>query len=160
MATSKLLQVVSCALIVTACVHAQVGSKTESNWKFLTTAEDHGLEYQTYYDLKSVKRSANIVAVWIKQLSVFKNDEQKQRLIKSITENRKLNKIDTKGYEKYSFSKTLIEIDCDDRSGRKVAIKDFDDGGALLGEDAIAGVPFAPIRDGSLAGLLFEALCR
>jgi hypothetical protein len=122
--------------------------------------EDDGLEWETYYDLNSIKRSSNIVAVWLKQLPVFKNDEQKQRLIRSTTENRKMNKTDTQGYEKYSFSQTLVEIDCNGKSGRSVAIKDFDERGSLLGNDAKEGVPFAPVRDGSLAGFLLEALCH
>jgi len=148
------------ALSQSGCAKAQVRSTTDPEWKYLTKDEDDGLEWETYYDVNSIKRTTGVVTVWLKQLPVFKTEEQKQKLIHSTIENRGLNKMDTKGYEKFAYSQMLVEIDCNGKSGRNVSIKDFDERGTLLGSDTKQGVPFAPVRDGSLAGLLLKAVCN
>ena len=148
------------ALSQSGCAKAEVRSATGPDWKYLTKDEDDGIEWETYYDVSSIKRTSGVIAVWLKQLPVFKTEEQKQKLIRSTIQNRELNKMPTKGYEKLAYAQMLVEIDCNAKSGRNVALKDFDESGTLLGSDTKEGVPFAPVRDGSLAGLLLKAVCN
>ncbi len=53
------------ALSQSGCAKAQVRSTTDPDWKYLTKDEDDGLEWETYYDVNSVKRTTGVVAVWL-----------------------------------------------------------------------------------------------
>ena len=140
-----------------------IDSQTESKpeWKYLVTSEDHNQVWKTYYDVKNIKRkSEGTIEVWLKQVPITKTEEERQRIIRSIIKNRELNEMPIKGYGKFAYSLTLIEFDCSKKVGRRVSIKDYNEAGELLGTDTIEGVPFAPVPEGSMAGVVLEAVCK
>ncbi len=135
--------------------------QTTPEWKYVATLEDDRKSWKTYYDAANIERqNKDIVRVWLKQVPITKNDAERQRIVSGIIDNRKLNEMSAKGYEEFAYSLTLVEFDCPGRRARKTAIKDFDRAEKLLGSDTKEGIPFGPVEEDSLPGLIMQAVCR
>lgn len=148
-------------LIVTSLVSFAGPVQTKPEWKYVATLEDDRDSWKTYYDAANIERqNKGIVRVWLKQIPNTRNEAEKQRIVNAIIENRKLNNMDVKGYEKFAYSLTLVETDCSGRKMRSISIKDYDQAEKLLGSDTKADIPFAPVREHSLPGLILEAACK
>ena len=140
---------------------SSISIQTKPDWKDVVTSEDHNKTWKTYYDASNIERKVGgIVRVWLKQLPVTKTEAEKQRIVNAMIQNRKLNNMSSKGYEKFAYSLTLVEFDCVGRQGRSVAIRDFDQSEKLLGSDAKEDFPFAPVREGSMSEVILEAVCK
>jgi hypothetical protein len=101
-----------------------------------------------------------LVQVWIKQIGIYENEEAKKQSHNELIENRRLNKFPLKGYEKYAYSTTLLEIDCVNRLERLPCIKDYDESGKVIGEECIKGLPFQPVPKHTIEGLPFEPVAK
>ena len=147
--------------IVTSLVSLAGPIQTKPEWKYVSTLEDDRDTWKTYYDAANIQRQdKGIVQVWLKQTPVTKNETERQRIVSGIIENRKVNHMSVKGYEKFAYTLTSVEFDCAARKARSVSIKDYDSAEKLLGSDTIAGVPFAPVRENSMPELILEAVCK
>lgn len=130
-------------------------------WKYVSTLEDDRDSWKTYYDAANIERQdKGIVQVWLKQIPLTKDEVERRRIVSGIIENRKVNKMSVKGYEKFAYTLTSVEFDCAARKARRVSIKDYDRDEKLLGSDTLAGVPFAPVPEHSLPGLILAAVCK
>lgn len=149
-------------LIVTSVSSSVVRPvQTTPEWKYVSTLEDDRDSWKTYYDAANIERhEKGIVGVWLKQTPVTRDDAERQRILKGIIENRKINNMSVKGYEKFAYTLTLVEFDCSGKKARSVSIKDYDDAEKLLGSDTQMGVPFAPVGEHSLPRLILEAVCK
>jgi len=136
--------------------------QAKSEWKYVVTSEDDNQTWKTYYDAANIdRRNGGTVRVWLKQVPITKNEGERQRLITSIIQNRKLNKMRVNGYTRFAYSLTLIEFNCTEKGARSISIKDYDRAENLLGSDnTIEGVPFAPVREGSMSSVVLEAVCK
>ena len=146
------------SLSIVLSVRSQNEPKPE--WKYAITSEDDHQVFETYYDSKSVKRTAEgTIRVWLKQVPITKTEEERQRIIRSIIQNRKLNRMSIGGYEKFAYSLILIEFDCSEKVGRSISISDYDETDKLLGSNTLPEqIPFAPV--GSIARSVLTAVCK
>ena len=148
-------------LIVTSLVSLAGPVQTKPDWKYVSTLEDDRDSWKTYYDAANIEhQDKGIVQVWLKQIPVTKDAAERRRIVSGIIENRKLNNMNVKGYEKFAYSLTSVEFDCSARKARSVSIKDYDREEKLLGRDTKVGIPFAPVPEHSLPGLILEAVCK
>jgi hypothetical protein len=131
-------------------------------WKYVATSEDDNQIFETYYDSKNTKRTAEgTITVSLKQMPITKTEEQRQRVIHSVIQNRKLNRMSITGYERFAYSLTLIEFDCSKRVGRSVSFRDYDESDKLLGSNALPEqIPFSPVVQGSMVRIVFDAVCK
>ena len=135
--------------------------KAKPEWKYLFSLEDDRDTFETYYDAANIERSPQgMVRVWLKQIPVTHNATEKQRIVNAIISNRKLNKMNTEGYDKYAYTLTLFEFDCSGRKARGISIKDYDEAEKLLSTDTKEGSPFAPVVEGSSSEVVLKAVCR
>lgn len=135
--------------------------QTKPEWKYVATFEDDRDSFKTYYDAANIERqSKGIVRVWLKQIPLTRNETERQRIVNAIIENRKLNNMSVKGYEKFAYSLTLIEFDCSGRKGRSISIKDYDQAEKLLGSDTKDEIPFTHVQEDSLPGMILDAVCK
>jgi hypothetical protein len=148
--------------LVSLSILPSVSSQTEPKpeWKYVVTSEDDNQVWETYYDAKSAKRTAEgTIKVWLKQVPITKTEEERQRIIRSIIQNRKLNRMSIGGYEKFAYSLTLIEFDCSEKVGRDVSFSDYNESDKLLGSNTLPEqIPFAPV--GSIARSVLNAVCK
>jgi hypothetical protein len=137
-------------------------NEPKPEWKYVITSEDDNQVWETYYDSKSTERTAKgTIKVWLKQMPITKTEEERQRVVSSIIQNRKLNRMSISGYDKFAYSLTSIEFDCSKKAGRSVSIRDYDDSDKLLGSNTLpAQVPFAPVPEGSMARIVLNAVCK
>ncbi len=135
--------------------------QTAPEWKYVATLEDDRDSWKTYYDAANIERpNKDIVRVWLKQIPITRNEAEERRIVNGIIENRKLNKMNVKGYEKFAYSHTLVEMDCSGKKARSVSIKDYDREEKLLGSDTKVDLPFARVEEHSLPGLILAAVCK
>src|SRR5690348_6778114 len=87
-------------------------SRAKPEWKYVATAEDDNYVWKTSYDSKNVNRKpAGTVEVWLKQEPLTSTPAERQRIIGRLIQNRKLNKMPTKGYDRFAYALTLVEFD-------------------------------------------------
>jgi len=135
--------------------------QTKPDWKYVITSEDDRDTWKTYYDAANIERQPkNIVRVWLKQVPVTTSDAEMQHIINAIIENRRVNEMSTKGYEKFAYSLMLVEFDCAGRRGRSIAIKDVDQAEKPLSSDTRDDAPFAPVVEHSVSEVIMEAACK
>lgn len=139
-----LIGLLACAMINLATTLGQ--NKPETEWKYSYSYNHRGNEVKLFYDPQSIKRlSGGIVQVWIKQIERYQNDEAKRMVQAELIENRRLSGFPLIGYEKYAYSKTMLEFDCAKRMVREPCIKDYDETDKLIGEQCIDRVPFETV---------------
>jgi hypothetical protein len=134
----------------------------DREWKYIGSyADDGDNEVKVFYEPQSITRTSDgLVQMWIKQIAIYENEETKKRSHAELIENRRLNKFLLKGYEKYAYSTTLLEIDCARRLERLPCIKDYDESGKVIGEQCIKGLPFQPVPKQTIEGLPFEPVAK
>ena|SRR5215213_3448360 len=141
--------------------HRPINMQSEPEWKYVVTSTDDNNTWKAYYDAANIDRQqAGIVRVWLKQVPITKTKTEKLRIVNRIIENRILNKMSVKGYERYAYSLTLLEIDCPRSQGRSISIKDYDQTDKLLSSDTVQGTPFAPILEMSWPAMIRDAVCK
>lgn len=101
-----------------------------------------------------------LVQIWMKQRSIYENDAAKKKDHNELITNRQLNGFPLKGYEKYAYSTTLLEIDCAKRLERLPCIKDYDESGKVIGEQCIKGLLFQSVPKQTIEGLPFEPVAK
>lgn len=128
----------------------------------MATSEDDKHVWDTYYDSKNTEQTAEgKIRVWLKQMPITKTEDERQRVINSIIQNRKLNRMPIMGYEKFAYSLTLREFDCRRKAEREVSIRDYDESGKLLGSKTLPEqIPFGPVTEGSMALTVLDAVCK
>lgn len=150
--------------LISLSSQSSLSSQTEPKpeWKYVVTSEDDNQVWETYYDAKSAKRTAEgTIKVWLKQVPITKTEGERQRVISSIIENRKLNRMSITGYEKFGYSLTLIEFDCAKNVGRSVSIRDYNESEKPLSSNTLPEqIPFAPVTEGSMARIVLNAVCK
>ena len=135
--------------------------QTKPDWKYVATLEDDRDSWKTYYDAANIERQdKGMVQVWLKQIPLTKDDVERKRIVSGIIQNRKVNHMSVKGYEKFAYTLTLVEFDCAGRKARSTSIKDYDQAEKLLGSDTLVGVPFAPVPEHSMPEIILEAVCK
>jgi hypothetical protein len=140
-------------------VLSQSGAKPE--WKYVATAEDDGEVWKTFYDSKNINRKSNgNVEVWLKQEPVTQTASERQRIVDGLIQNRKMNNMPTKGYDRFAYSLTLVEFDCKKKEGRNPSIRDYNVADELLATQTILDIPFAPVREKSLSRIILDAVCK
>src|SRR5262249_54081351 len=118
-------------------------------------------EVQVFYSLQSKKHTPEgFVQIWIKQKGVYENDAARKKDHNELLENRRLNGFPLKGYEKYTFSTTLLEFDCPKRQERLPCIRDYDESGQVIGEQCIRNRPFQAVPKHTIEGLPFEPVAK
>jgi hypothetical protein len=137
-------------------------NEPKPEWKYVITSEDDNQVWETYYDSKSTERTGEgTIKVWLKQVPITKSEKERQRVIHSIIENRKINRMSINGYEKFVYSLTLIEFDCKKKVGRSVSIRDYNESDKVVGSDTLPEqIPFAPVTEGSMARIVLNAVCK
>jgi len=76
-------------------------SKAKQNWRYVAT-DTHENTWKTYLDVKSIRRrSTGIVQVWLKQIPVYRDDQEKEKVIRGVIQNREYNQMPVRGYEQF-----------------------------------------------------------
>ncbi len=133
--------------------------REKPSWKHMATDKNHG--WENYYDSKRViQTSDGVVRVWVKQVPIYKDEEEKKAKMERLIENREGLGIKTDGYRDYAYSVTLIEIKCEANEGRSVSIVDYDKADKELGEDALNNPTWAPISPRSWLIALIPEVCN
>jgi uncharacterized protein YxeA len=127
-------------------------TRSSSDWMEYSRSKD-GDVYS--YDKGNIKkgRGKHIVQVWEKEVY---SDEGKEKLIQDMTQKG----LATKGYEKLSYTITLYEIDCYNRSGGILSITHYDKNGVVLYNGLSSDEPkWEPIKLDSIWDTLRTKVC-
>jgi surface-adhesin protein E len=135
-------------------------SKPPQEWRYVTT-DTHENTWKTYLDVKSIRRMPKgIVQLWLKQIPIYSDDEERKKVISGVIQNREYNQMPIRGYEQFAYSLTLIQFNCKKRLARSISIKDYDEAGSLLGSQTLANRSFARVFESSMAGMILGMVCK
>ena len=107
-----------------------------------------------YYDTKSVTSSnKSLVKVWAKGVTKDqKGIDEKIKLLKKFGG-------ETMGYENYSYTLNLFEIDCANKKHRIISVKDYDKKGNGLQTVTIENYPWDFMAPGTIIDNLSREIC-
>lgn len=144
---SRVILFLVAIFIVTADKHA---AGADIDWKFLSESNTN----RWYYDTKSITPSnKNLVKVWAKGVTKDqKGIDEKIKLLKKFGG-------ETMGYENYSYTLNLFEIDCENKKHRILSVKDYDKKGNGLQTVTIENNPWDYIAPGTIIDNLFKEIC-
>jgi tetratricopeptide (TPR) repeat protein len=131
------------------CSHLTELKKQEARgdkWVFILDA--HKSNY--YYDKTTLKKlPQKHIQVWIRE----------EQDASSLLEFRKSNNLSTKGYEKFSHSLNLWEIDCGSQKIGLISYHHYDDKGQVLDSNSIDKLQMNTIVPDSLAESFYKTFC-
>lgn len=124
-------------------------SGEEADWKFFSESSTN----RWYYDAKSVVSNKNILKVWGKGvIKDQKGVDEKIKLLKKFGGQ-------TLGYEKYSYTLNLFEINCENKKQRIISVKDYDKMGNGLQTATMEDYQWDFIAPGTIIDNLSKEVC-
>lgn len=126
-------------------------SAEASRWKLFS--ESHAFSW--YYDENGMDHSnKNVIRVWAKSAVKGRTGiDEKIKLLKKFGGQ-------TKGYEDYSYTVNLFELDCKSKKQRVISVKDYDSQGNTLETATMENSPWDYVPPGTIAESLFKAVCK
>ncbi len=153
-----ILTSVLCTLLITVCL-ASSQTKSQAKWKSIGFYYHRENEVEMFYDAESIKRtSKKTMQVWIKQIEHYKDDKAKQVGLEELMNNRRFLKLPLDGYDKFAYSTSLIEFDCQEKAGRDLCFVDYDEKGKIIGKKCL-NMPFAPVMT-EVTKKLLDVTCK
>ena len=120
------------------------------DWKFFSESSTN----RWYYDAKKIiPLNKHLVKVWAK--GVTKDQKGIDEKIKLLKKFGGL----TMGYENYSYTLNLFEIDCENNKHRIISVKDYDKKGNGLQTVTIENYPWDFIAPGTIIDNLSKEIC-
>ena len=140
--------------------HAQKRAKPE--WRYVTRSlGPHGEKDEVYYDAQNIERTAEgFTLVQLKYVWMYDNEQEKQKRLEALKQNRELNEFPLKGYDQFAYSVMIVEFDCKKKLRRYPGIMDFDRSNNRIGGRYIEELPWEKIPDQSMAKMVFDAVCE
>ncbi|MGE0132215.1 MAG: surface-adhesin E family protein [Blastocatellales bacterium] len=152
---------VSCCLIAIPAgdLYAQESAKPE--WKYVTFSYGpHGEKDKVFYDTKNVEQtSEGFTQVRLKYLGVHDNEQEKQKRLDALKQNREHNGFSLKDYDRFAYSVMVVEFDCKKKLRRYPCVMDYDGNDKRIGDQCIEELPWQKIPEESLAKIVFDAVC-
>lgn len=129
---------------------SEAASGEDQEWKYFGESSANFW----YYGTKNIENSRKgIVSVWGKALAKGKEGiDDKIRLLQRFGGH-------TKGYENYSYTISLFEIDCANRKNRVASVGDYDKKGNVLESVSVENYPWNPISAGTIIDNLHKIVC-
>lgn len=137
----------SCILFYSAgCAYGE-----GADWKFFSESASN----RWYYETSTVDYSRKeLVRVWGKAVTKGKEGiDEKIKLLEKFGGQ-------TRGYEKYSYTMNLFELDCVRKKSRILSVKDYDLKGNPLESVSIENFPWDFIAPGTIIENLYKTVCR
>ncbi|MBF0328203.1 MAG: hypothetical protein HQL10_03535 [Nitrospirae bacterium] len=108
-----------------------------------------------YYTTKNIEfKNDGVVRIWSKASAKGKiGIDDKIKLLQRFGGN-------TKGYEQFSHSVSLFEINCSQRKSRVVSVTDYDKNGKSLESVTVPDFPWDAIGKGTIMDNLTTVVCR
>ena len=142
--------VLTLSLVLFLLLSVNPGAGSDIDWKFFSESNTN----RWYYDTKSVTPSnKNLIKVWAKGLTKDqKGIDEKIKLLKKFGG-------ETMGYENYSYTLNLFELDCENKKNRILSVKDYDKKGNGLQTVTIENYSWDYIAPGTIIDNLFKEIC-
>ena len=142
--------VLTLSLVLFLLLSVNPGAGSDIDWKFFSESNTN----RWYYDTKSVTPSnKNLIKVWAKGLTKDqKGIDEKIKLLKKFGG-------ETMGYENYSYTLNLFEIDCENKKNRILSVKDYDKKGNGLQTVTIENYSWDYVAPGTIIDNLFKEIC-
>ncbi|TAN41074.1 MAG: hypothetical protein EPN22_16395 [Nitrospirae bacterium] len=140
--------IASCAMIFTAL---DAGADELQGWRPFGQSETN----YWYYRTKDIEfKTDGVVRIWSKAAAKGKiGIDDKIKLLQKFGGN-------TKGYEQFSHSVSLFEINCNQRKSRVVSVTDYDKNGKSLESVTVPDFPWDSIGKGTIMDNLSNIVCR
>ena len=142
--------VLTLSLVLLILISVNPAAGADIDWKFFSESNTN----RWYYDTKSVTPSnKNLIKVWAKGLTKDqKGIDEKIKLLKKFGG-------ETMGYENYSYTLNLFELDCENKKNRILSVKDYDKKGNGLQTVTIENYSWDYIAPGTIIDNLFKEIC-
>jgi len=142
--------VLTLSLVLLILISVNPAAGADIDWKFFSESNTN----RWYYDTKSVTPSnKNLIKVWAKGLTKDqKGIDEKIKLLKKFGG-------ETMGYENYSYTLNLFEIDCENKKNRILSVKDYDKKGNGLQTVTIENYSWDYVAPGTIIDNLFKEIC-
>lgn len=154
-----LITSVLCALLIPVWL-ASSQTKSQPKWKSIGSYYHRENEVEMFYDAETIKYvSEKRVQIWIKQIEHYEDDKAKQVGLEELRENRRFLKLSLDGYDKFAFSTSLIEFDCQEKAARNLCFVDYDEMEKVIGKKCLENFPFAPVMT-EITKKLLDLTCK
>ncbi len=146
---NKLACIIIPLLTALLCMNAKGDVKENNDWCAFTESSFH----KWFYDNKRIESSGGAVKVWTKSVAKEQSSiNEKVRLLIKFGGR-------TWGYEKYSYTINLFEIDCRNNKQRVVMIQDYDSNDCILDTEVLPYNTFESIPASSVINTLSTIIC-
>jgi hypothetical protein len=140
-------------------LYAQMRAKAE--WKHIGMVYGpHGEKAEMYDDSENIRQTPEgYKEISLKQIGVYESEQEKQKVLQSLKQNRQANGLPLEAYERYAYTVMLVEFDCKKKLRRYPCILDYDAKGGRIGSKCILELPWEESPEESMAKFVFDVAC-